>query len=91
MLLDFIDKRHIDLIVLGMHGRGGIKKLVLGSVAEEIVNCAPCPVLTVGPHVPPKLTSELELQRILCATDLQPASLKCSRMRWRWRRTYTQI
>lgn len=74
VLLDFIDKRHIDLIVLGMHGRGGIKKLVLGSVAEEIVNCAPCPVLTVGPHVPPKLTSELELQRILCATDLQPAS-----------------
>jgi nucleotide-binding universal stress UspA family protein len=76
VLLDFIDRHHIDLIVLGMHGRGGIKKLVLGSVAEEIVNCAPCPVLTVGPHVPPKLTSEFKLGRILCATDLQPGSAR---------------
>jgi nucleotide-binding universal stress UspA family protein len=76
VLLKLIDRRHIDLIVLGMHGRGGIKKLVLGSVAEEIVNCAPCPVLTVGPHVPPKLTSELNLRRILCATDLHPGSEK---------------
>ena len=76
VLLNLIDRRHIDLIVLGMHGRDGIKKLVLGSVAEEIVNCAPCPVLTVGPHVPPKLTSELNLRRILCATDLHPGSEK---------------
>ena len=45
-----------------MHGRSGIKKLVLGSVAEEIVNCAPCPVLTVGPQVPPKMISELKLR-----------------------------
>jgi nucleotide-binding universal stress UspA family protein len=76
MLLDFVVGHDIDLIVLGMHGCGGIRKLVVGSVAEEIVNSAPCPVLTVGPHVPPKSTSELELQRILCATTLQPSSAK---------------
>jgi nucleotide-binding universal stress UspA family protein len=74
VLLELIDRLHIDLIVLGTHGRGGIKKLVLGSVAEEILNRAPCAVLTIGPHVPPKLISELKLQRILCATDLQPGS-----------------
>jgi nucleotide-binding universal stress UspA family protein len=76
VLLALIDSLLIDLIVLGLHGRSGIKKLVLGSVAEEIVNCAPCPVLTVGPQVPPKMISELKLGKILCATDLQPGSAR---------------
>jgi nucleotide-binding universal stress UspA family protein len=43
---------------------------VLGSVAEEIVDSAPCPVLTVGPHVPPKSVPELKLRRLVYATDL---------------------
>jgi nucleotide-binding universal stress UspA family protein len=70
VLSELIDRLEIDLAVLGTHGRGGIKKIVLGSVAEEIVDSAPCPVLTVGPHVPPKSVQELKLRRILCATDL---------------------
>jgi nucleotide-binding universal stress UspA family protein len=70
VLSHLIDRLEIDLIVLGTHGRGGIKKLVLGSVAEEIVNSATCPVLTVGPQVSAKPGSELELRRILYATDL---------------------
>ncbi len=36
-----------DLIVLGTHGRGGLKHLLIGSVAEKVVRKAPCPVLTV--------------------------------------------
>ena len=36
-----------DLIVLGTHGRGGLGRLLLGSVAEAVVRQAPCPVLTV--------------------------------------------
>ena len=39
----------IDLIVMGTHGRGPIKHLLLGSVAEKVVRKAPCPVLTVRP------------------------------------------
>jgi nucleotide-binding universal stress UspA family protein len=39
--------RHIDLIVLGTHGRGAIGHVLLGSVAERVVRTAPCPVLTV--------------------------------------------
>ncbi len=36
-----------DLIVIGTHGRSGIKRLVLGSVAEQVVRHAECPVFTV--------------------------------------------
>jgi universal stress protein A len=39
-----------DLIVLATHGRTGIKRLVIGSVAEKVVRHAPCPVLTVKPN-----------------------------------------
>lgn len=39
-----------DLIIMGTHGRKGVSRLVLGSVAESVLRDAPCPVLTV--HVP---------------------------------------
>ncbi|HEX5065493.1 MAG TPA: universal stress protein [Myxococcota bacterium] len=39
--------RHADLIVIGTHGRSGFKHLLLGSIAERVVQKAPCPVLTV--------------------------------------------
>lgn len=39
-----------DLVVLATHGRTGIKRLVIGNVAEKIVRHASCPVLTVKPH-----------------------------------------
>jgi nucleotide-binding universal stress UspA family protein len=40
----------IDLIITGTHGRGAIKHLMLGSVAERVVRLAGCPVLTVHAH-----------------------------------------
>ncbi len=36
-----------DLIVLGTHGRTGIKKMLLGSVAQNVIGHAPCPVMVV--------------------------------------------
>lgn len=38
-----------DLIVLATHGRTGVKRLLIGNVAEKVVRHAPCPVLTVKP------------------------------------------
>jgi nucleotide-binding universal stress UspA family protein len=82
-----IEENEIDLIVVGTHGRTGLGKLLLGSVAEEILRHAPCPVLTVGPKVegraklplfPAKATDlapvELELRQIVCATNFAPNS-----------------
>ena len=40
------ETEEIDIIVLGTHGRTGIRRLLMGSVAEAIVRRAPCPVLT---------------------------------------------
>ena len=65
-----IKEKGIDLIVVGTRGRTGFGKTVLGSVAEEILRKAPCPVLTVGPHI--NLWSEeyAKMHEILYATDL---------------------
>jgi nucleotide-binding universal stress UspA family protein len=38
---------NVDLIVMGTHGRRGIARALLGSVAEKVVRTAPCPVLTI--------------------------------------------
>lgn len=38
---------HVDLIVMGTHGRGPVAHFLMGSVAEKVVRTAPCPVLTV--------------------------------------------
>jgi len=42
-------EHHYGLIVVGTHGRTGIRHVLLGSVAERVVRHAPCPVLVVRP------------------------------------------
>jgi nucleotide-binding universal stress UspA family protein len=42
--------QHADLIVIGTRGLSGLKHLLLGSIAERVVQKAPCPVLTVKTH-----------------------------------------
>lgn len=75
VLSEMVREQEIDLIIVGTHGRGGFKKLILGSVAEEIIREAPCPVLAVGPEVPSRAQLPGDMRHILCATDFGPGSL----------------
>jgi nucleotide-binding universal stress UspA family protein len=63
-----------DLIVMGTHGRTGVQRLLLGSVAERVIRRAPCAVLTVPARVLSP-TRALSLGRLLCPVDFSPASL----------------
>ena len=47
-ILDYIrEQPTIDLVVMATHGRGGVARLMMGSVADKVVRAAPCPVLTM--------------------------------------------
>jgi nucleotide-binding universal stress UspA family protein len=76
VLAAMVEEKHIDLIVLGTHGRSGVGKLLLGSVAQRIFSLAPCPVLSVSPRSHRTWGADHRLGRILYATDFSPASLK---------------
>ncbi len=67
-------EHEIDLVVAGTHGRTGIRKLLLGSAAEEVFRRAPVPVLTVGPLTRREVPAEAELRHILYATDFTPTA-----------------
>ncbi len=47
MIVQLAEQEKADLIVMGTHGRSGLSRLLMGSVAEAVVRQAPCPVLTV--------------------------------------------
>jgi nucleotide-binding universal stress UspA family protein len=49
-IADAAEAEGADLVVIGTHGRTGLNRLVIGSVAERVVRIAPCPVLTVKPR-----------------------------------------
>lgn len=69
-LCDAADDREADLIIVGTHGRTGMTRLLLGSVAEQVVRHAHVPVLAM------RKTEGLEEQpkRILVTTDFSPSS-----------------
>ena len=46
-ILDYVDDHDVDLVVMGTHGRTGLDRYLLGSVAEKVVRRCPVPVLTV--------------------------------------------
>jgi nucleotide-binding universal stress UspA family protein len=73
-----IQEYNIELVVTGTHGRGQVKKMFLGSVAEEIFRQAGCAVLTVGPHVKSEAPHEVDLKNILFATDFGPGATRAA-------------
>ena len=65
---------HADLLVLGTHGRSGFNRLSVGSVSEQLVRKASCPVLTVPPYATSVPSDAMLLKRILCPLDFSPSS-----------------
>jgi universal stress protein A len=49
-IVAYAKETHVDVIVVGTHGRGMVSHLLMGSVAEHVVRNAPCPVLVVRPN-----------------------------------------
>ncbi|HYM77374.1 MAG TPA: universal stress protein [Candidatus Dormibacteraeota bacterium] len=91
-LAGIIEENEVDLIVVGTHGRTGLGRLLLGSVAEDILRHSSCPVLTVGPKVSgrAKLPAfqnhksdlapvELELRQIVFATNFASTAARVAR------------
>jgi nucleotide-binding universal stress UspA family protein len=76
-LREIIRQESADLLVVGTHGRHGIAKLFLGSIAEQIFRHAYCPVLTIGPHCDggPRFGTSSTRPTFLFATDFGPVSL----------------
>jgi nucleotide-binding universal stress UspA family protein len=46
-ILDYVTEYSIDMVIMGTHGRTGLDRIVMGSVAERVVRRSPVPVLTI--------------------------------------------
>lgn len=75
-IVEAATREPFDLIVMGTHGRTGVERLVLGSVAEEVMRRAPCAVLTI------KKPRESALERLLAPGRASRWSLFTLGARW---------
>ncbi len=74
VLQSLVAQRNSDLIVTGTRGRRGLRRLVMGSVAEEILRLSPLPVLTVQPDA--GLSGIKALRNVLYPTDFSIDSIR---------------
>jgi len=49
-IIDYAGLEGVDLIIIGTHGYKGLEKIIMGSVAAQVLQSAPCPVLAVNPY-----------------------------------------
>jgi nucleotide-binding universal stress UspA family protein len=77
-LLKVAKQQETDLIVAGTHSRSGLERLVLGSVAEQLIRKAACPVLTVGPHARQPGDGPLVFRTMVYATDFSAKAAKAA-------------
>jgi nucleotide-binding universal stress UspA family protein len=73
-ILAYVSEADVDLVVMGTHGRTGVERFIIGSVAERVVRHASVPVLTVR-HSDAAPPSE-RVERILVPTDGSDASFQ---------------
>ena len=63
-ILSKADEYHAHLIVVGMKGASGIREIIMGSIAKQLIEKAPCPVMAI-----PADTSHMAIKKIVYATD----------------------
>lgn len=86
-IADYAATHEVDLIALGTHGRRGVRRLLLGSTAEEVVHRASCHVLTVRrPHEP--AAEPRPIQRLLVPVDFSDEALPLLRLARRLAASY---
>lgn len=78
-LVDYAARNEVDLLITGTHGRRGIRHLMLGSVAEEVVRTAECPVLTARADASDQLRLPGPGSDILVPVDFSDHSLHAIR------------
>lgn len=71
-IVSYAEEHDIDLIVLGTHGRRGLRRLLIGSVAEEVLRRASCPVLTV--RAGEQTANAWNVRNVLAPVDFSEAS-----------------
>jgi nucleotide-binding universal stress UspA family protein len=76
-IVSYADDRDIDVIVAGTHGRRGLQRLLIGSVAEEVLRTASCPVLTVRGEE--ERAADGSVRNILVPVDFSEASMEALR------------
>jgi nucleotide-binding universal stress UspA family protein len=74
VISDVVERNEIDLLVLASHGRHGISRMFLGSVAEDVFRNVSCPVLTVGPDVKPCHRREMRIKNVLLSAHFEKGS-----------------
>lgn len=77
-ILEHAASRKLDLIVMGSHGRSGITRLRLGSVAENVVRASLTPTLVVRAREAEQMTPKIS--RILCPINFTDAARGCLRV-----------
>lgn len=74
-ILEVVRRTNPDVIVMGTHGRGGLKRWALGSVTHEVLRNAACPVLTVAHRWRnPAVHVAARSHAVVCAVGLSPSS-----------------
>ncbi len=71
-IVDYAEEQDIDLIVMGTHGRRGLPRILIGSVAEEVIRHAPCPVLAI--RKPEEKEVPTHIKQILVPIDFSEHS-----------------
>jgi nucleotide-binding universal stress UspA family protein len=91
VIADVSARNEIDLLIVGTHGRKGLRKLLFGSIAEEVFRDVSCPVLTVGSDVAEPGADGLNIKNVLLATDCKSGSLAPIYAAWLCQRFRAQL